>query len=366
MKTPPPQRLRCPHCEQRTLMDAAPVGPLFHCEACGWYADLAAALEPADEATAIVAMNDVPALFEQVYAAPAADAPRRQLADALQQQGDPRGRFIALQLAAAAGSVDAAGRTTVQLLQRDHGDAWLPPGVKRETAVFRRGFPFDLEWVAETDAEHPAWRLVDTLRCRLDDPQHSVFGRARPLLRAVLGASGALLNQLLTIRPPALEELETRVGLQDLGHLARELERFPRLKRLSVQPDHFELTSRHLGEVLTRFRVLSQLTLPLPRVPLQELLRQRDQLAPGLHLHLTLPEGDLVLELGPRFVGVRMVGEPREGFTARLDALMATLLEAGLHEVTQFSGSGQSQLVDLRSWIADAAAARAAHQTLPE
>ena len=42
--------------------------------------------------------NDVEALYRAVFAAPADDGPRLVLADALQEQGDPRGEFISLQL----------------------------------------------------------------------------------------------------------------------------------------------------------------------------------------------------------------------------------------------------------------------------
>jgi uncharacterized protein (TIGR02996 family) len=41
-------------------------------------------------------------LFQAVYDEPTSDAPRRVQADALQEQGDPRATFIALQLARAA------------------------------------------------------------------------------------------------------------------------------------------------------------------------------------------------------------------------------------------------------------------------
>lgn len=330
MKIPGPQRLRCPHCQERTSLPAPPAGALFHCPACGWYSELAAARDP-EPVTSPGVQMDPDAIFEQICAAPADDGPRRALADLLKDRGDPRGQFIALQLDVASGKDDPQTQAKLEVLQREHADGWLPPGVKRETAVFHRGFPHDLEWIAETDRDHPAWRTVDTLRCRLDAPKSSVLAHARPLLRAVRGVSGPLLSQLISIRPTALEELEAHVTLAELGQLARQLEHFPRLKALAVQFERFELGSRHLVELLTRYRALSQLTLPMPRMPMAELLRQREQLAPGIRLHLVLAEGRLVLELGPRSVRVRTLAE---GAAAPLDALLATLKAAGVDEVT--------------------------------
>jgi uncharacterized protein (TIGR02996 family) len=82
-------------------------------------------------------------LYAAVYAAPADDAPRSVLADALQEAGDPRGEFIALQLAGQGTPREAA-------LLRKHRKVWLgalAPAIRREgmrdgagKPVFRRGF----------------------------------------------------------------------------------------------------------------------------------------------------------------------------------------------------------------------------------
>lgn len=89
-------------------------------------------------------MHDLGELYTAVYAAPDADEPRAVLADALLEQGDPRGEFIGLQLREARG--DATMRDRAQALVREHGKQWL--GALRPItlrAKFKRGFLHELE-----------------------------------------------------------------------------------------------------------------------------------------------------------------------------------------------------------------------------
>jgi len=84
---------------------------------------------------------------EAVYAAPDDDAPRRALADSLTAAGDPRGPFIATQLAQARGEkVPKAEVAAARAALRAHGKAWLAPLTDRgvivaSTVKWARGFP---------------------------------------------------------------------------------------------------------------------------------------------------------------------------------------------------------------------------------
>ncbi|MDP1821623.1 MAG: TIGR02996 domain-containing protein [Archangium sp.] len=102
-------------------------------------------------------------LYARVFATPDDDAPRMVLADHLSELGDPRGEFIAIQLAEPDGPTGLA-KGRIKELKR-HFDAWLPAGVERSTAVFRRGFLHACRWIAPTDASHREWRTVEELEC---------------------------------------------------------------------------------------------------------------------------------------------------------------------------------------------------------
>ena len=89
--------------------------------------------------------DDPAALLEAILAAPDDDAPRLVYADVLQERGDPRGEFIAVQLAlsrpelpeARRGELEARGASLLAL----HGDAWLGPLAAGGLRVsFDRGF----------------------------------------------------------------------------------------------------------------------------------------------------------------------------------------------------------------------------------
>jgi uncharacterized protein (TIGR02996 family) len=69
----------------------------------------------------------VEGLWNAVLASPDDDVPREVLADALQEQGDPRGEFIALQLREHRGQASEAEITRAQALTKKHGKAWLGP-----------------------------------------------------------------------------------------------------------------------------------------------------------------------------------------------------------------------------------------------
>lgn len=92
----------------------------------------------------------IAALLAEVYADPESDAPRTILADVLQQEGDPRGEFIALQLQAR--RTRRSERRMAKLLER-HSDEFLGPlkSVVMPTPELRweRGFVSEASVVLE-------------------------------------------------------------------------------------------------------------------------------------------------------------------------------------------------------------------------
>jgi uncharacterized protein (TIGR02996 family) len=97
-------------------------------------------------------------LWQAVYDAPDDDAPREVLSDFLQEQGDPRGEFIALQLREHRGEATDADLARAQALTKEHGKAWLGPLrpiVAR--AEMRRGFLWRLELAGSWSAKPKVW-----------------------------------------------------------------------------------------------------------------------------------------------------------------------------------------------------------------
>lgn len=75
-------------------------------------------------------------LFLNVYRAPGDDGPRLVLADHLQQEGDPRGEFIALQF-----DTSARARKRADKLLERHRAAFLAPYQQAVVPGTRRGPP---------------------------------------------------------------------------------------------------------------------------------------------------------------------------------------------------------------------------------
>lgn len=85
-------------------------------------------------------------LWQAVFASPDEDAPRLVLSDFLQEQGDPRGEFIALQVREARGQASLTEVERARELSKQHGAAWL--GALRPAlakAEMRRGFLWRIE-----------------------------------------------------------------------------------------------------------------------------------------------------------------------------------------------------------------------------
>ncbi len=79
------------------------------------------------------------ALRAQILETPEDDAPRAVLADLLTDRGDPRGEFIAIQLAHAR-RPDAALAARADALLREHGRHWARIHHDEAAVTFRRGF----------------------------------------------------------------------------------------------------------------------------------------------------------------------------------------------------------------------------------
>jgi len=164
-------------------------------------AALRALLEAAPDDAGAAAQEEE-ALLAAIYTDPLDDAPRAAFAAWLSARGDPRGRFIDLQLQEARGEAPSreARREMKSLLKR-HEAAWCGPLAERTLKrgrAFRRGFVASC--VGRVRDEEPAWSTVEHLESvvpgealalpalRSLSLQHltPLFDRRRPLAVEVL------------------------------------------------------------------------------------------------------------------------------------------------------------------------------------
>ena len=146
---------------------------------------------------------DLDALWNAVWNAPGEVAPRAVLADALQQAGDPRGEFIALQL-----SNEPSAAERANALSRLHADAWTKglPVASRTSLEFRRGFIARAQVDANSASlDSPQWRTLEHLELK------PVLPVAFPRVEAFLSRL-PLLRTLTLHDPTANALLETLVG----------------------------------------------------------------------------------------------------------------------------------------------------------
>jgi len=143
-------------------------------------ADERALLESAGSSTRSAASEDE--LLAAIWAAPGDDGPRLVYADFLQERGDPRGEFIALQCRP---RLDAASRKRVSALKNEHAARWLgplaPAVLEQKTIAFERGFlalcTVCVSWGFHIDdlddprerairalSDHPAWATLREVR----------------------------------------------------------------------------------------------------------------------------------------------------------------------------------------------------------
>lgn len=177
----------------------------------------------ADEAT----------LLAEVLAAPHDDGPREVLADFLLERQDPRGEFIALQLATARGAGTTKGLQRTGSLLRRHEAEWLGPlALVLSGREFRRGFLDAAHLSANSAADERVWASAP------DDPRL----RTLRVLRKGRGNEQHLTAFLLACaRHPALlrAEVPTRRALDAL--LALDVESALQRLELGIQPTRPQL-----------------------------------------------------------------------------------------------------------------------------
>jgi uncharacterized protein (TIGR02996 family) len=146
-------------------------------------------------------------LLAAIYAEPAADEPRAVYADWLQERGDPRGEFIALQLRPSRGDLEL--RREAELLEA-HWARWIRPlSVSRAHGTFERGFLARVDAVELTD--DPAWSTVVAARLPSNRLAH-LRDLERPLALTSLTIEDA--PDTPTLRE--LASIETLPELRDL------------------------------------------------------------------------------------------------------------------------------------------------------
>lgn len=233
---------------------------------------------------------------------------RLVFADWLLERGDPRGRLMALQLEDERSPPDLMRKVKINVLVRDHGPSWCPPGTRPR--AFRRGLPSAVEWNAPTDPAHLAWRSIDTVHCALPEgpvPRGSPFAFARPTLRAVTGVDRQLFAHLLAAPLAGLTQLSVRDVDADAPSLAARALTFPALRTLALRTTAAERDARlgaaQLEQVLRQCATLERLSLSLPALPVAPVLALRARLAPRLTLRFLIDWETLrlpfTLELDP-------------------------------------------------------------------
>ena len=106
----------------------------------------------------VVPARDPTALLQEIARSPQEDGPRAVLADLLQEQGDPQGEFITLQLREAEGLGSQESVARAQQLLKEHGRKWLGPLAQIvERAEFRRGLPYGLDLSGSWAADEKHW-----------------------------------------------------------------------------------------------------------------------------------------------------------------------------------------------------------------
>jgi uncharacterized protein (TIGR02996 family) len=161
-------------------------------------------------------------LLQQVYAEPESDEPRLVLVDFLTERGDPRGEFIALQLAHAQGQSSPESRAQEQALLKEYGLAWAAevPGMKPRYVTFRRGFPSIVSIYMANEQEDPvadpAWSTVEMLGFGLFTISSATIEKflKHPHCRQLKGLLGLKALTVSGVYPHI-----TTLGVQDIRHL---------------------------------------------------------------------------------------------------------------------------------------------------
>ncbi|MFT3697813.1 MAG: TIGR02996 domain-containing protein [Kofleriaceae bacterium] len=177
-------------------------------------------------------------LLAAVYANPADDTARAIYADVLQQRGDPRGEFIALQLA----NPNGPPSPREQELVKKHGKTWLGPlasvlmwGKSYSRTAFRRGFVSfaDVMVSANTKkmmvvATAPEWSTVETLERGGGMPEFIAAAPLRAMKQFVFSAELVARNVVM----PSVEDVICRDG--DLAIASKIRTVFPNVRRITM------------------------------------------------------------------------------------------------------------------------------------
>ena len=224
--------------------------------------------------------TEAEAFLQRIRAYPDDDAPRLIFADWLDEEGDPRGRFIRVQLALAALTQDAPERPGLVAQERDllsaHRDVWEAPFRGLATGcVFHRGFVDEVKVEAKQflRAAHELFAASPVRHVHLLDVSDSLpavmqcpyLGRlasltvhaqhtGEPLARAV-ARSGPLAG----LKRLAL----TRDRLDDAA--AEQLARVPHLTNL----EELDLSENEIGETGARALAASPYLAKLRRLELR-------------------------------------------------------------------------------------------------
>jgi uncharacterized protein (TIGR02996 family) len=190
-----------------------------------------ALLAEAEAATRVRAELD--ALHVQVASHPEDLGLRAVLADALQSAGDPRGEFIALQLAIANGATDPKLHRRVALLLDAHFAIWTEelPGLASDGSRFESGVLVAARFEGTPQglalsAGRPVWSTVEELDLSLRDLELGPIVRGAPRLHTITSGHDEPLHLLEASGPhPAVRA----VGCLFSGWLPSQRDRLPNL-----------------------------------------------------------------------------------------------------------------------------------------
>lgn len=187
-------------------------------------------------------------LPEQVVTAPPLpatgdDAERLVLSDELLERGDPRGEFIALQLRAEAGDLDAVGQRRMASLLRAHRASWLGALAPVATYTeFRRGALYRMALARNAVTSSPRWmeaaqspalRTLEVLDKHRGNFEHFLSFVNSPMtvnLRRIEVINAKLLEHIRAERRAQLTEFV--FAAEPTPAAVRQFVHFPALKRL--------------------------------------------------------------------------------------------------------------------------------------
>jgi uncharacterized protein (TIGR02996 family) len=208
-------------------------------------------------ASAIAPTKTDAELLAAVYAEPHLDGPRQVYGDFLQERGDARGEFIALQFKRRERELDASEIAREQMLLKQNGKKWL--GALASVLSFGKGYSrtrFERGFVAVADIQlsaykklPPTWNAPEWSTVEAFEPTHAgtvlCDGPALPsLLRAEIRELSTL-KALDAARFPRLAQLTLDAWHAALGEWLKALASgsFPSLRRLHINTANVELAN---------------------------------------------------------------------------------------------------------------------------